>query len=175
MKCRLSWLADDTSVGAVVDIFEGKGCLIQWNPDELDTRNDKSQSSTRTHTKSSACSRLILYTSISKYRRATLLLFSTWGGLSKDFTQRYTSRKHEAVDTHCSKRNTSWTYERRKDESEQKLKVEQERVYQKDCGRSILGDEENSTDKALTNVTEFWSLPCLIWRLDYIIFLAIPV
>lgn len=99
MKCRLSWLADDTSVGAVVDIFEGKGCLIQWNPDELDTRNDKSQSSTRTHTKSSAWSRLILYTSISKYRRATLLLFSTWGGLSKDFTQRYTSRKHEAVDT----------------------------------------------------------------------------
>lgn len=84
MKCCLSQLADDTRVGAVVDIFEGKGCLIQWNPDKLDIRNNKSQRSTWTCTKSFTCSGLILYISISKCRRATLLFSSTWGGLRKD-------------------------------------------------------------------------------------------
>lgn len=66
---------------------------------------------------------------------------------------RGTHQENMRQQTHCSKKSTSWTYERKKDESEQKLKVEQ--VYQKDCGRSFLGDEENLTDKALTSMTEF--------------------
>lgn len=153
MKCCLSRLADDTRVGAVVDIFEGKGCLIQWNPDKLDIRNNKSQSSTWTHTKSFTCSRLILYQH-QQVQKSNLTDFLYVRGIKKRLL-RGTHQENMRQQTHCSKKSTSWTYERKKDESEQKLKVEQEQVYQKDCGRSFLGDEENLTDKALTNMTEF--------------------